>query len=283
VAISFAVSLSLTYLWHEQYGKGDNGVAGSNIGFFIPIAAAAVSLSIIYSVQLLQKRTLARKQFWVNLSVGILAASIGVFGFTSTINGWQSVETSIASDTDIRALNWLRENSGDNDVVATNRLLCREGVDCGFDDSSYLISAISQRRVLVEGPRFVIGGRPYPQWTEERIALLQRVTNHLPHVQVEAFDGLAVDFVRAIGAKVMVRGVRPLTDIATEFTMMMANRQLDAEIETVFLMADEVYAHVSSTLIKQIATQGNGRSLERFVPSEIIPSLMEKVRSKRAT
>ena len=81
----------------------------------------------------------------------------------------------------------------------------------------------------------------------------------------------------------MVRGVRPLTDIATEFTMMMANRQLDPEIETVFLMADEVYAHVSSTLIKQIAIQGNGRSLERFVPSEIIPSLMEKVRSSQAT
>ena len=171
IAISFAVSLSLAYLWHEQYGKGNNGVAGSNIGFFIPIAAAAVSLSIIYSVQLLRKGTLDRKQFWVNLSVGILAASIGVFGFTSTIKGRQGFETSIASETDVRALNWLRENSGDNDVVATNRLLCREGVDCGFDDSSYLISAISQRRVLVEGPRFVIGGRPYPQWMEERIEL----------------------------------------------------------------------------------------------------------------
>jgi hypothetical protein len=107
----------------------------------------------------------------VNLSVGILAASIGVFGFTSTTKGRQNFETSIASETDVRALNWLRENSGDNDVVATNRLLCHEGVDCGFDDSSYLISAISQRRVLVEGPRFVIGGRPYPQWMEERIEL----------------------------------------------------------------------------------------------------------------
>lgn len=113
---------------------------------------------------------------------------------------------------------------------------------------------------------------------DERLDLLKKVTNHLPHVRVEAFDGLAVDFVRAIGAKVMVRGVRPLTDIATEFTMMMANRQLDADIETVFLMADEVYAHVSSTLIKQIATQGHGRSLERFVPREIISALMEKVR-----
>lgn len=75
----------------------------------------------------------------------------------------------------------------------------------------------------------------------------------------------------------MVRGIRPLTDIATEFTMMMANRQLDSDIETVFLMADEVYAHVSSTLIKQIASLGQGRSLDRFVPREIIPALMEKV------
>jgi pantetheine-phosphate adenylyltransferase len=115
--------------------------------------------------------------------------------------------------------------------------------------------------------------------TDERIEMLQRVTGHLPHVTVQAFDGLAVDFVRLVGAKVMVRGVRPLMDIAAEFTMMMANRQLDADIETVFLMADEVYAHVSSTLIKQIASQGNGRSLDRFVPREIISTLMEKVRA----
>ena len=119
--------------------------------------------------------------------------------------------------------------------------------------------------------------------TDERIELLQRVTRHLPHVSIERFDGLAVDFVRNQKARVMVRGVRPLTDIAAEFTMMMANRQLDTEIETVFLMADEVYAHVSSTLIKQIAVLGHGRSLDRFVPSEIIPALMEKVRASQAS
>ena len=77
----------------------------------------------------------------------------------------------------------------------------------------------------------------------------------------------------------MVRGVRPLTDIAGEFTMMMANRQLDPEIETVFLMADEEYAHVSSSLIKQIAVLGHGRALERFVPPEVIPPLLERVRA----
>jgi pantetheine-phosphate adenylyltransferase len=113
---------------------------------------------------------------------------------------------------------------------------------------------------------------------QERLDLVRTVTRHLPHVSVQAFDGLAVDFVRELGAKVMVRGVRPLTDIAGEFTMMMANRQLDEEIETVFLMADEEFAHVSSSLIKQIASLGNGRSLERFVPPAIIAPLMERVR-----
>jgi pantetheine-phosphate adenylyltransferase len=113
---------------------------------------------------------------------------------------------------------------------------------------------------------------------DERLHLVHEVTKHLPHVSVRAFDGLAVDFVRELGAKVMVRGVRPLTDIAGEFTMMMANRQLDEEIETVFLMADEEFAHVSSSLIKQIASLGNGRSLEKFVPPAIIAPLMQRVR-----
>lgn len=115
---------------------------------------------------------------------------------------------------------------------------------------------------------------------EERIGLIRKITSRWAHVEVQSFDGLAVDFVRKLGAKVMVRGVRPLTDIAGEFTMMMANRQLDPEIETVFLMSDEEYSHVSSTLIKQIAALGHGRALERFVPADIIAPLLERVRSQ---
>jgi pantetheine-phosphate adenylyltransferase len=118
---------------------------------------------------------------------------------------------------------------------------------------------------------------------EERIRLIRELARRWKHVEVQAFDGLAVDFVRKLGAKVMVRGVRPLTDIAGEFTMMMANRQLDPEIETVFLMADEDFGHVSSTLIKQIAALGHGRALERFVPEQVIEPLLERVRSQAAT
>jgi pantetheine-phosphate adenylyltransferase len=77
----------------------------------------------------------------------------------------------------------------------------------------------------------------------------------------------------------MIRGVRPLTDIAAEFTMMMANRQLNAELETVFLMADGEYAHVSSTLIKQITPLADDEQLARFVPAEIVSDLRAKMTS----
>lgn len=113
---------------------------------------------------------------------------------------------------------------------------------------------------------------------EERQQLLGEITARLGNVEILTFTGLAVEFVRRLGAKVMVRGVRPLTDIAGEFTMMMANRQLDAEIETVFLMADEEYVHVSSSLIKQIAPLASDEKLLRFVPPEVIPVLRAKLK-----
>lgn len=111
----------------------------------------------------------------------------------------------------------------------------------------------------------------------ERISLIERVTRHLPNIKVLAFEGLAVEFVRKVGSRVMIRGIRPLTDIAGEFTMMMANRQLDPEVETVFLMADEELAHVSSSLIKQIALLADDAKLSKFLPAEIIPDLREKL------
>jgi len=110
----------------------------------------------------------------------------------------------------------------------------------------------------------------------ERLELVHRVTGHLGNVEVKAFEGLAVNFVASCGSKVMIRGVRPLTDIAAEFTMTMANRRLNEELETVFLMADGDYAHVSSSLIKQITPLSDDEQLARFVPASIIPDLRAK-------
>ena len=113
----------------------------------------------------------------------------------------------------------------------------------------------------------------------QRVELIELVTSGLTNVRVKVFEGLAVDFVRSLDARVMVRGIRPLTDIAGEFTMMMANRQLDPGVETVFLMADERFAHVSSSLLKQIASlSDDDDQLAKFVPREIIPKLRSQLR-----
>ncbi len=117
---------------------------------------------------------------------------------------------------------------------------------------------------------------------QERVELLRQITAPLGNVEVEAFEGLAVAFVRRCGARVMIRGVRPLTDIQAEITMMQANRQLDPEVETVFLMADAKYAHVSSSLIKQIAPLADDEALARFVPRQIIPALRAKIPLQRS-
>lgn len=112
---------------------------------------------------------------------------------------------------------------------------------------------------------------------DERVNLVQESTSHLDNVEVKVFSGLAVNFVRDCGARVMVRGVRPLTDIAAEFTMMLANRELDSDIETIFLMADHRLAHVSSSLIKQIAPLADDDMLAKFVPRGIVAKLREKL------
>ena len=111
----------------------------------------------------------------------------------------------------------------------------------------------------------------------ERVAMIRRVTADCPNVEVRTFQGLAVEFVRECNATVMIRGIRPLTDVAAEFTMLLANRQLADDVETIFLMADEDLAHVSSSLIKQITPVSTDDMLVRFVPAEIIPDIRSKI------
>lgn len=142
------------------------------------------------------------------------------------------------------------------------------------------LSVIQRSARLVD--RLIVGiginAEKTPLFTpEERVELVTQAVKRIKNVEVQAFEGLAVNFVRACGSRVMIRGVRPLTDLAVEFTMTMANRHLDPGIETVFLMADEEYSHVSSSLIKQITPLATDEMMARFVPREIIPLLRKKL------
>src|SRR5207253_9420394 len=113
---------------------------------------------------------------------------------------------------------------------------------------------------------------------EERVQLLREVVRPYPNVEVTSFTGLVVHFVRNVGARVMLRGLRTLSDMESEFTMSLTNLDLDPEIETVYLMAKAEYSHISSTLIKQIATfQGD---LDKFVPAPVSAALRARVRER---
>jgi pantetheine-phosphate adenylyltransferase len=112
----------------------------------------------------------------------------------------------------------------------------------------------------------------------ERVELIRKVIRHLPNVSVEGFEGLAVNFVRQKGAGTMLRGLRTTSDMESEFTMSLMNHNLDPEIETLFLMAQDPYAHLSGTLLREIATFGG--NLDRFLPPEVKQALEARVRER---
>ncbi|MFM7075999.1 MAG: pantetheine-phosphate adenylyltransferase [Planctomycetaceae bacterium] len=112
---------------------------------------------------------------------------------------------------------------------------------------------------------------------EERVGLVAASVAHLAGVTVKAFSGLSVAFVRDHAPSVLLRGVRSLTDIDAEFTMTLANRKLDPGVETVFLMSDSKYSHVSSSLLKQITPLAEDAALEQFVPRQVVRALRAKL------
>jgi pantetheine-phosphate adenylyltransferase len=128
--------------------------------------------------------------------------------------------------------------------------------------------------------RLIVGVGTNPDKTtlfdpDERVDLIRAVTTDLANVEVTHFPGLTVRFVRDAGASVMLRGLRTLSDMEYEFTMSLMNLNLDPEIETVFLMATEEFSHVSSSLLRQIATLGG--DLTKFLPAPVRAALMKKV------
>ena len=116
--------------------------------------------------------------------------------------------------------------------------------------------------------------------TEQRVQLIEESTTHLPNIHVKTYEGLTVKFVQQCDARIMVRGVRPITDIPAELTMMMANRRLAPDIETLFLIADGELAHVSSSLIREISSVSDENVLQTFLPPPVVEAVWEKSRNQ---
>lgn len=130
-------------------------------------------------------------------------------------------------------------------------------------------------RVIVAVARNV---RKEPLFTApERMKMIRQVFSGEPRIGVESFDGLLVDFCRSHGARVIIRGLRAVSDFEYEFQMALTNRKMEAQVETFFMMANESYSHLSSMLVKEIA--GLGGSVEKMVPP--IVHRMLKARLKK--
>ncbi|MFC1548594.1 pantetheine-phosphate adenylyltransferase [Candidatus Omnitrophota bacterium] len=110
---------------------------------------------------------------------------------------------------------------------------------------------------------------------EERVAMMNEAVSAYKNVEVEAFDGLVVDYALNKSSKVVVRGLRMISDFEYEFQMALTNRKLNSDVETVFMMPNESYSYLSSKLIKEIAQLG--ADVSEFVPENVEKKLKEKL------
>ena len=115
---------------------------------------------------------------------------------------------------------------------------------------------------------------------QERVKMLEEVTKDLPNVEVRCFDGLLIDFARSCDAKVIVRGLRAVTDFEYELQMAQTNRVIAPEIDTLFLNTNLKYSYLSSSIVKEIAEFGG--DIQEFLHPQIARKVMEKFAQGRA-
>ncbi len=106
--------------------------------------------------------------------------------------------------------------------------------------------------------------------------MIEELTEPWSGVRVESFSGLLVDFMKEVGARVLVRGLRAVSDFEYEFQMALMNRRLNPEVETFFLMPKEDYSYLSSRLVKEVYSLGG--NLEGLVPEAVLKRLADHYR-----
>ncbi|MEB3429663.1 pantetheine-phosphate adenylyltransferase [Citroniella saccharovorans] len=109
----------------------------------------------------------------------------------------------------------------------------------------------------------------------ERVDMIKEVTSNFKNVEVKSFDGLMVDFAKLEGVDVIIRGLRAVSDYEYELQMSLANKTLNPNIETLFLVSSVKYLHLSSSLVKEIASYKG--DISSFVPPQIEKRLLNKL------
>ena len=114
---------------------------------------------------------------------------------------------------------------------------------------------------------------------EERVKMLKEVTENMPKVKIVPFEGLLVDFSRKMNARMVIRGLRAITDFEYELLMAQTNHKLEPQLETAFLTTGLEYSYLSSTTVKEVAAFGG--DISQFVPDIVIEKIQEKINKRR--
>lgn len=109
---------------------------------------------------------------------------------------------------------------------------------------------------------------------DERVSMIKEMTKDLPNVSVGSFDGLLVDYMRDIGATIIIRGLRAVTDFEYELQIAQTNHVQNPEVETIFLTTNLQYSYLSSTIVKEFASYGG--DISKFVPKEFVDRIYKK-------
>ncbi len=110
---------------------------------------------------------------------------------------------------------------------------------------------------------------------EERVKMLNRIIDRYPNVEVDYYRGLLIEYSRKRGAKIIIKGLRAISDFEFEFQMALVNRKLDCDVETLFMMTNNKYSYISSSIVKEVASYGG--DIKDLVPREVYPDIMEKI------
>jgi pantetheine-phosphate adenylyltransferase len=110
--------------------------------------------------------------------------------------------------------------------------------------------------------------------TSERVAMFKEAIKHLDNVEIKSFEGLAVDFARKVDARVLVRGIRAVTDFEAELDMALMNKKMAPEIESVYLMASLDHLYISGHRIREVANLGY--DVGELVPAHVVAALEKK-------
>ena len=114
---------------------------------------------------------------------------------------------------------------------------------------------------------------------EERVRMLEEVTENIPKVKIVPFEGLLVEFARKMDARMVIRGLRAITDFEYELQMAQTNHKMEPNIETAFLTTSLEYSYLSSSTVKEVAAFGG--DISQFVPEIVIEKIQEKMIKRR--